>query len=493
MQYSKDPTVDRSLRHSVRDGMASSAAVGSAETYLSAFALFFRASASQVALLATLPALLGALGQFLAAWMNRDQGRRKPLIVAGAVLQAVIWLLLGAMALWLPEQTSVLRLPGYAVPLLLVLVTLYFFCGQLTVPLWTSLMGDLVPEKKRGRFFGRRTRLTTITSFAGLVGAGIVLHLTDLWREAGWGFALVFGFAALARLLSAWNLSRMHEPVQRHATERVRLDKAWWQEVKTSGAPWFSLYVVAMQAAVAISGPLFAIYMLRALEFSYLQLMLTTGISVLVQFLTLNYWGRIADAFGNRLLLSVTSLLLPLTPALWLLADSFWYLLIVQCISGLAWGGFSLSSSNLLYELVPAAKRATYSAFQGVVTASGIFAGGMLGVGLLALVPEIAPVFGGSELMTPLLSVFLISALARLAVAAVLLPKVREARAPRRHLSTRAFIYRVTRFNAFVGLAYEVVASIRRPPEEVAAAPAVQAEAGAAEPAEPAAAEPNKV
>ena len=57
-QFSKDPVVDKALRHSVRDGMAYSAQVGAGETYFSAFALFLRATAPQVALVSTLPLLL---------------------------------------------------------------------------------------------------------------------------------------------------------------------------------------------------------------------------------------------------------------------------------------------------------------------------------------------------------------------------------------------------------------------------------------------------
>ncbi len=464
MQYSKNPKVDRSLKHSVRDGMASSAMVGSAETYLSAFAMFFKASASQVALIATLPALLGALGQLLAAWLSRNNGQRKPMIVIGAVMQAAIWLLLVAMTIVLPEKASVLQLPGYAVPLLLLLVTVYFFCGQFTVPLWTSLIGDLVPEKKRGRFFGMRTQLTTVTSFCALVAGGLVLHVTDTLQQAAIGFIIIFTFASLMRLVSAWYLSRMHEPRRKHEEPSVRVDRAWWRSVCANGAPWFSLYVVLMQGAVAISGPLFAIYMLRVLEFSYLQLMVATGASVLVQFLTLNYWGRIADVFGNRLILSVSGLLLPLAPVLWLVSDSFWFLLGAQCMAGLAWGSFSLSSGNLLFELVPSAKRVSYSAFHGVLVAASVFLGSMLGVALLKLVPSMSPIFTSGDLATPLLSVFLISALARLLVAKVLLRHVREAKAPRRRISTRVFIFRATRFNAFLGLAYEVVSSMRRLP-----------------------------
>ena len=44
-QFSKDPAVDRALRHSVRDGMGYSVQVGAGETYFSAFALFLNATA----------------------------------------------------------------------------------------------------------------------------------------------------------------------------------------------------------------------------------------------------------------------------------------------------------------------------------------------------------------------------------------------------------------------------------------------------------------
>ena len=90
-RFSKDPVVDRSLRHSIRDGVAFSVQVGAGETYFSAFALFLRATAPQVALLTTLPPLLGSLAQLFSAWVGRYIGRRR-LVLIGCVLQAAIWI-----------------------------------------------------------------------------------------------------------------------------------------------------------------------------------------------------------------------------------------------------------------------------------------------------------------------------------------------------------------------------------------------------------------
>src|SRR5690606_16230726 len=129
-RFAKDPVVDRALRHSVRDGMAYAVAAGGGETYFSAFALFLRATAPQVALLTTLPPLVGSLAQLLSAWAGRFVSRRR-LVLIGASLQAVLWLPILALPLWFANE---------AVALLLVLFALYHGGGNFAAPQWTSLM-----------------------------------------------------------------------------------------------------------------------------------------------------------------------------------------------------------------------------------------------------------------------------------------------------------------------------------------------------------------
>lgn len=457
MRYAKDPQTDRSLRHSVRDGVAYAVMAGGGETYFSAFALYLRASAPQIALLSTLPALLGALAQLLSAWLGNRAGKRLPLVLAGATVQALAWL---------PLAVLPLLFPALAVPLLLAFITLYFAGANLAAPQWTSLMGDLVPERRRGRFFARRTRLTAITTFLALVAAGVTLHAFDVAGITVVGFMLVFGVALLARLVSVYHLARMHDPTPHGAEVRPLPGRDWLRMLRGTGALWFSAYFVLMQSAVAIAGPFFAVYMLRDLQFSYLQFTATTGTAVLVQFLTLTTWGRISDVFGNRLILRVTALLVPVLPALWVVSTNFWYLLALQCLSGLAWAGLSLSAGNLLFDLVPSQQRATYAAFHNVSTAAGIFMGGMVGAALVLALPPLRPLLGDGTVASTLLSVFLVSSTIRALIAVVLVRRVRELRRPRRSMSARTFIFRATRFNALVGMMYEMVTLFRqRPPQ----------------------------
>ena len=111
-----NPSTEVSLQHSLKDAAAYAVMMGIGETYLSAFALFLKASTPQIGLLASLPPLLGSLAQIVSAWLGRLAGRRKPIILAGAGLQALAWL---------PITLLPLLFPSAAVPLLITSVVVY--------------------------------------------------------------------------------------------------------------------------------------------------------------------------------------------------------------------------------------------------------------------------------------------------------------------------------------------------------------------------------
>lgn len=423
---------------------------GSLETYISAYALFLKATASQVALIATLPAALGSLAQLFSAWLGHRINQRKPIMVTGAFLQALLLPCLIILPL-LSQPVSVFMLA--------VLIMLYFFAANVVVPQWCSLMGELVPERKRGRYFGLRTKLATSASFIGLTMGGLFLETSDRYAMTWLGFSSIFLFAFTARLYSTWHLHKMHEPVSHAISLESSFNLKWLKANEFKAALSFSTFVVLMNSAVAIATPFFAVYMLRDLHYSYFQFMLNTGTAVFLQVLTLNYWGRINDVFGSRALLIVCGSMVPTLPLFWLLSTNFWYLLFIQVLAGIAWGGFSLSSGNALYDLIPQAKRSTYQALHNVSLAVGVFLGSMVGVGLIKLLPQTVE-FGSRQWHwhSILLWAFLFSALMRTLVAVVFIPKLHLFGRPRKKLAVSQLIFRFTRFNAFMGLAYEVVA-----------------------------------
>jgi MFS family permease len=151
-------------------------------------------------------------------------------------------------------------------------------------------------------------------------------------------------------------------------------------------------------------------------------------------------------------------------PVLWLVTDEIWYLMIIQALSGFSWSGFTLACGNLLYELVPRTRRAAYVAFHSVGTASGVFAGAMLGAALILVLPERAVLFGDSSVTSNLLYLFALSGLLRATIAALLARRVRELRNPRREISAQSLVMRITGFSSMLMLLYDFIG--KPPPED---------------------------
>jgi MFS family permease len=451
--FANDETVDRTLKHSIKDGIYFSAMTGGAESYFSAFAIHLQASTTLVGLLASLPPLLASSMQVLSAWLGRRLRRRRELIVTGALFQAACFIPIALVPLVLPQHAAWLLLP---------LVFLYFCGPNLGAPQWNSLVGDLLPEARRGRFFALRTRLSSVASLSALIVAGLVLDVADRYQNAYWGFVVIFMLGAGMRCLSTYHLNAMQEPSSRVAALEIPDDLTLWRRLRHSRLLRFSLFFAAMQFAVAISGPYFTLYMLRDLALSYLEFMIITTMSVLVQFLTLNRWGRLSDLFGNRLLLLTTGTIITIIPSLWLVSTNFFWLLAVQALSGLGWAGFTLSATGSVFDLTPAEHRATLFAAHNVLAAVAVFLGAGTGAVLAPLIPDQLSLLGREiHVMTPLHGLFFFSSLTRLMVALSFLPLLREVRRVR-PMSMTGLIFRVTRMHPVSGLIYDIVGRFRR-------------------------------
>lgn len=444
----RDSLADRSLQHSLKDAAGYATMIGAGETYLAAFALFLRASPPQIGMLVSLPAMLASFMQLLSAWVGRLTGQRKAVIIAGAGLQAMMWLPIALLPVVFTDA---------AVPLLIVAVILYHCGAHIATPQWGSLMGDIVPERRRGRFFALRTRVVSLVTFLALILSGTILHFADEGGRTLAGFLVIFGIAMLGRMFSVYHLSRMHDPAGHVAAIEIPVGKGAFRRLAQSNFARFSLFFALMQLSVAIASPYFSVYMLRDLEFSYAEFMANTGMSIFVQFLTLQQWGRISDVFGNRRILSATGVMLPLMPLLWMISTNFWYLLLVQALSGLSWAGFTLSASNFLYDLVARDRRATYMAVHNILASTGTFCGALIGGYLALALPAGVDLPGLAwAWLSPLPGVFAISAIARALVLTVLMPKIREVRRVR-PISFSDLIFRVTRVRALAGLMFDIV------------------------------------
>ncbi len=442
----------QSLSYSIRDGVFASIQQGAGESYLSPFAIFLNANNTQIGLLASVPLLLGACFQFVSVKVLNRLKERKKVILMGAGLQALVWIPL----LCLP-----FLFPDHAATLVILCATAYFLAGNFATPAWNSLMGDLVPPATRGSYFGLRSKYNSIASFAALCLGGLVLHYAERTSHPWWGFFMLFSSVLVARLTSVYYVSRMIDPpyhVDSDSDVRI-LD--FFRQHRHSNFMVFVYYTAGMYFAISIASPFFAAYMLRDLHFTYLQFMAASATTVLVQFLTMHYWGRFADRFGNKRILAFTGFGLPFLPTLWLFSTDFGYITSIQIIGGMIWAGFSLSMGNFIFDTVAPPQRAKAVAIYNTMNASAVFLGASLGGWLSSYFsPTLQLGILHHTFISNLPLLFLISGCLRLIWVLLFIPKLKEVREVEA-LSMQDLIFRVTQLRPISGLKFDIFTGYR--------------------------------
>lgn len=405
---------DRSLLYSLRDGLAWSVMVGFGDHYLGPFALFWGATTMQMGILASLPPFLGAVFQIFSARATDALRARRRIIVPAAGFQGLLWILI----FWIPTLVPTSAASSF----LIVFVALFSIAGHFTVPPWHSLMGDLVPPDRRGVYFARRNRLCQIFTIVSVGLAGLVLHY---FKSAGaawhvYGFLIIFGVACVARLISTAYLSMQYEPVYTPPPKEEQMGfLEFLRTARRLNFGRFTLFSSIMNFSIHLSAPFFVVYMMRDLGFTYLQFTTVVSMVVLSHILTLVFWGKVADRFGNRWVILSCSLGLGLCPFFLPLSTHFYYIAFFQFVVATVGAGFNLASANYVFDAVSPPQRARCVAYYHVINATGLLLGGLSGGWLATRMPsELGIGAIRWNLPSNLLTLFLLSGVLRLATLA---------------------------------------------------------------------------
>lgn len=440
--------IKKSLKYSIYDGAAFAVMDGLTASFLTPFAIALKASVSLIAALTYVPQLVGAFIQLFAARIVEVMHDRRKIIVASSLINAILWIPLLLIPYATPSQKY----------LIVVYVAVQTLASQLANPVWNSLMGDIVPKYERGRFFGLRNKVIEAVSFFAALSAGFILEYFSPVKPF-LGFTILFSLAFIARLFSAAFRSMMHNPSPDMApSEKFSLFDFVKRMDKTNYGH-FVIYIVMFKFAVYIAAPFFAVYMLKDLKLSYLQFTILAAAELIGSFSTLGIWGRIIDKRGTKFALYIAGILTPIVPILWLFSRNFYYLFVIQIISGLSWAGFDLSSSNFIFDAVRPENRvrgiAYYKFFEGIA----VFAGALFGGFLVNKLPSW--IFISS---IPL--VFLISGILRLVISLTQLPRLKEARLIELDVG-HTFFKRFLTIRPSEGFVYEVIGKYQRAKEKL--------------------------
>ncbi len=371
----------RSLEISTAEGMFAEVVTAFAGgAVLTGWALHLGASPLLVGVLGSLPFLCQFV-QLPSAWVAAAFGPRRVSIIAVALSrQALLPLVLLP---WLPMSVVAKQW------VLVLVAALAAVLGVIGNNAWVTWMGDLVPRRIRGRYFGRRTALCTLGGTLASLGAGLVLDWSDTRGVQGAALAILALFACLAGALTTWLMVRQQEAPPGAAPPPLTV-AAVLEPLGNEHARRFLGYQLAWNAAIGLSGAYYVLHMLANLKMGF-TLMAVHGASVaVVRILTGPLWGRALDRVGARPVLIACSFGISVIPIYWLFAtaDFLWPIALDVVVSATLWSGHGLATFSLPLNVAPKARRsfylATFAMGGGLAYAAATFLGGAL----LAALPQ---------------------------------------------------------------------------------------------------------
>ncbi|MAV64004.1 MAG: hypothetical protein CMG00_02310 [Candidatus Marinimicrobia bacterium] len=355
------------LKYSIIEGSFFAFMFGLGENYLSALGVFLGYSALQISVLNSLPQLFGALIQLASNNLAKIFKSMKRLVVLLSLSQSVMWVLL----IFLIFNTD-----NYLVMLLWAVG--YYCIASVMGPVWISWIGYLVPEKIRSTYHANRNRIINSLIFVSILIGGVILKVFE--SNMILAFSIMFGIAAIGRLLSAYYLDKKDDAGSTDDGDAYSYKNILQSRMKML----FIAYNTSIHFSVMFLGPLFTIYILRTMELSYFILTLCMAAWWIGNISSSKFWGRMGKKKGNMYLLKLTTILMVILPLLWISVYYFNDLgrvivsLIINVLAGITFAGFGLSSFNIVFEISDKKEVVKLSSLINCLKGVGIFVGSVI-------------------------------------------------------------------------------------------------------------------
>ncbi|MFH1616777.1 MAG: MFS transporter [Planctomycetota bacterium] len=223
---------------------------------------------------------------------------------------------------------------------------------------WFPLLQDNVPQEITGRFFGK---LRVVWQSAGVITAVIAAILLGN-NPAWWKFEVLFGIAFAAYIVRGFSFLPMSErpPVGRgrrspsilsrfmHVIADVRLRK-------------LLIYICSYMFAAMIAEP-FKIKLLKDLGYSEGFILAASTVTVgLGAIISLQFWGRLADRFGNRAVFSISHVGMMIAALMWIMMEKSPFGSVLVFVLYFWWSIFNsgngIAQTRYILHAVPAHKQ----------------------------------------------------------------------------------------------------------------------------------------
>jgi MFS family permease len=419
---------ERGMKYAVYEGVLASAMFAITSTFLTLFALHLGADNTTIGMVISIPASVALLMYIPAAYLIEKTNKRRIIATIASFISKSLWILVALVPIIFQGDLF----------WLIIILSLSSIIGAFVPPTWASLIGDIVPENKRGRYFSKRNRLCAASSLITITLAGILMDIIDKQT----GFVILFILAGIFGISSSFTLFKFPE-----TKSTVKVVENLKEELKrilsNSSFKRFVLILFIWQFGVSLASPFFNVHLIKNLQADYVWVSMLMFASGIAGILINRFWGNISDIFGHRIVIIMSAFGASFIPFLWFFAPSPHYLIPIAALAGASWAGMNLANFNYLLDLSKEGRRAIYSAFFWTVLGLPMISAPILGGIIADYSAKTLWMFGGLKI------VFIISWIIRLFAFALFLKFLKDI-PPRKTVPTRYVVQEIIN----IGISY---------------------------------------
>ena len=352
----------KGMRTLVMDGVCSQImGVFTTGAFLAAYAVLLGASNKVIGLIAAVGPLTQTL-QIPAIYLINRAGSRRGVVVASSIFSRMFWFLVAALPFVVPEPARI--------PILLISLFFFFGFGAISGCAWNSWVRDLIPDRVRGTYFGKRLAVATGVGAALSLAAGMAIdHFKQLNPDyeimAYSAIIAIGGLSGFIGILFLWNTP---EPTLAPVSN-VKFRELVKEPLRDPNYRALLSFLVVWSFAANFGAPFFAVYMLKRLG---MDISWIIGLAVLSQAVNVAFfrvWGSAADRFANKPVLSICGALFIFGYLLWpftAMPNVYWatipLLIVIHLLSGVSTAGVLLCTGTISAKMAPPGRATAYLA-----------------------------------------------------------------------------------------------------------------------------------
>jgi len=376
MQRGQDDGLQQNLVANVMDGamFAFGMSFVSLQTVLPVFVKRIGGSSFAVGLIPVLWTAGFNFPQILIANYVQRFPYKKNLFLKTALIQRLPWFLLALLAFLVIDRTGS---SGGAV-LFLSLFTFAAVAGSINFPIWFDLIAKLTPVNVRGRLFAVRN---LVGGVLGVVGGWVVERvLGGIAYPTSYGVLFTLAFSAM--MISYAALLMLREEAPSSVAKETHIVDYYRGLPRILRQKNFRNFLIsdALLIAATMAGAFYAVNAIAKFRLTDAVAGIFTSVMMGSMIIGNIFFGLLADRFGHKLNLILSSASTAVACLAALLAPSLEVYLIVFVGSAFQVGLSGISRLSLVAELCSEDERPTYVALTNMVTSPFVLFGVLAGV-----------------------------------------------------------------------------------------------------------------